>query len=73
MISKENKIKHYRENVCKLTQEQASEIAGVSLITWRKIEWGKDCYLSTALVIAKTLGVSIDELWSLPPEEQSNE
>ncbi|MDD6230725.1 MAG: helix-turn-helix domain-containing protein [Lactimicrobium massiliense] len=62
----ETRIKQAREELG-MTQEQLSEKSGVSRITIISLESGnfKDVKATTMAKIAKTLGKSMDDLFSL--------
>ena len=60
-----NKVKQYRK-AARMTQSQLSERAGVSRQTISDIETGKhDPAISVALLLARALGVKVDNLFKL--------
>lgn len=46
----------------KLSQAKLSQLSGVSLRTIQDIEKRDDCRVSTAIILADALGVTLDEL-----------
>ena len=61
----ENKVKQYRK-AASMTQLQLAERAGVSRQTISDIETGKhDPTISVALLLARALGVKVDNLFKL--------
>ena len=61
----ENKVKQYRK-AARMTQSQLAERAGVSRQTISDIETGKhDPTISVALLLARALGVKVDNLFKL--------
>lgn len=60
-----NKVKQYRK-AARMTQSQLAERAGVSRQTISDIETGKhDPTISVALLLARALGVKVDNLFKL--------
>ena len=60
-----NKVKQYRK-AARMTQSQLAERAGVSRQTISDIETGKhDPTISVALLLARDLGVKVDNLFKL--------
>ena len=60
-----NKVKQYRKSA-RMTQSQLAERAGVSRQTISDIETGKhDPTISVALLLARALGVKVDNLFKL--------
>lgn len=60
-----NKVKQYRKDA-RMTQSQLAERAGVSRQTISDIETGKhDPTISVALLLARALGVKVDNLFKL--------
>ena len=58
-----NKVKQYRK-AARMTQSQLAERAGVSRQTISDIETGKhDPTISVALLLARALGVKVDNLF----------
>ena len=61
----ENKVKQYRASA-RMTQSQLAERSGVSRQTISDIETGKhDPTISVALLLARALGVKVDNLFKL--------
>lgn len=61
----ENKVKQYRTSA-HMTQSQLAERSGVSRQTISDIETGKhDPTISVALLLARALGVKVDNLFKL--------
>ena len=61
----ENKVKQYRKSA-HMTQSQLAESSGVSRQTISDIETGKhDPTISVALLLARALGVKVDNLFKL--------
>ena len=61
----ENKVKQYRK-AARMTQSQLAERAGVSRQTISDIETGKhDPTISVALLLARAMGVKVDNLFKL--------
>ena len=61
----ENKVKQYRK-AARMTQSQLAERSGVSRQTISDIETGKhDPTISVALLLARALGVKVDNLFKL--------
>ena len=61
----ENKVKQYRK-AARMTQSQLAERSGVSRQTTSDIETGKpDPTISVALLLARALGVKVDNLFKL--------
>ena len=61
----ENKVKQYRK-AAHMTRSQLAERAGVSRQTISDIETGKhDPTISVALLLARALGVKVDNLFKL--------
>ena len=60
-----NKVKQYRK-AARMTQSQLAERSGVSRQTISDIETGKhDPTISVALLLARALGVKVDNLFKL--------
>lgn len=60
-----NKVKQYRK-AARMTQSRLAERAGVSRQTISDIETGKhDPTISVALLLARALGVKVDNLFKL--------
>ena len=60
-----NKVKQYRK-AARMTQSQLAERAGISRQTISDIETGKhDPTISVALLLARALGVKVDNLFKL--------
>ena len=60
-----NKVKQYRK-AARMTQSQLAERAGVSRQTISDIETGKhDPTISVVLLLARALGVKVDNLFKL--------
>lgn len=59
------KLKYYRDKQ-HMTQEQLSARAGVTTRTVSKIENGANVHNATAQVLAKALGVEVEELTDEP-------
>ena len=60
-----NKVKQYRK-AAHMTQSQLAESSGVSRQTISDIETGKhDPTISVALLLARALGVKVDNLFKL--------
>ena len=60
-----NKVKQYRK-AARMTQSQLAERAGVSRQAISDIETGKhDPTISVALLLARALGVKVDNLFKL--------
>ena len=60
-----NKVKQYRKSA-RMTQSQLAERSGVSRQTISDIETGKhDPTISVALLLARALGVKVDNLFKL--------
>ena len=60
-----NKVKQYRK-AARMTQSQLAERAGVSRQTISDIETGKhDPTISVALLLARALGVKVDNLFKI--------
>ena len=60
-----NKVKQYRK-AARMTQSQLEERSGVSRQTISDIETGKhDPTISVALLLARALGVKVDNLFKL--------
>ena len=60
-----NKVKQYRK-AARMTQSQLAERAGVSRQTISDIEtWKHDPTISVALLLARALGVKVDNLFKL--------
>lgn len=60
-----NRVKQYRK-AARMTQSQLAERAGVSRQTISDIETGKhDPTISVALLLARALGVKVDNLFKL--------
>ena len=60
-----NKVKQYRK-AARMTQSKLAERAGVSRQTISDIETGKhDPTISVALLLARALGVKVDNLFKL--------
>ena len=60
-----NKVKQYRK-AARMTQSQLAERSGVSRQTLSDIETGKhDPTISVALLLARALGVKVDNLFKL--------
>lgn len=51
-----------------MTQQELSELTGISYRTIQRIEAKRDCKLSTAKKLAKVLNVTLDELCSDPED-----
>ena len=61
----ENKVKQYRK-AARMTQSKLAESSGVSRQTISDIETGKhDPTISVALLLARALGVKVDNLFKL--------
>ena len=60
-----NRVKQYRK-AARMTQSQLAERAGISRQTISDIETGKhDPTISVALLLARALGVKVDNLFKL--------
>ena len=60
-----NKVKQYRK-AARMTQSQLAERSGVSRQTISDIETGKhDPTISVALLLARALGVKVDNLFKI--------
>ena len=61
----ENKLKEHRQRVG-VTQEQLAQLADISETHYQRIEYRKhDPVVSTAQLLARALGVTVDELFLL--------